>query len=107
MSSTRTAILTEEMAVPTADLWDWQRFATCRASGPSVFYSQDGERGHAREQRVELAKAMCRRCPVMTQCRAHAMRIGEPHGIWGGLTESEHRGSSNGGEPNRFEQCQR
>jgi WhiB family redox-sensing transcriptional regulator len=32
---------------------------------------------------------MCRRCPVMAQCRAHALEVGEPYGIWGGLSESE------------------
>jgi WhiB family redox-sensing transcriptional regulator len=32
---------------------------------------------------------MCRRCPVMAQCRAHALEVGESYGIWGGLSESE------------------
>jgi WhiB family redox-sensing transcriptional regulator len=35
------------------------------------------------------AKQMCRQCPVMTQCRTHALTVGEPYGIWGGLSESE------------------
>jgi WhiB family transcriptional regulator, redox-sensing transcriptional regulator len=32
---------------------------------------------------------MCRQCPVVAQCRAHALAVGEPYGIWGGLSESE------------------
>jgi WhiB family redox-sensing transcriptional regulator len=32
---------------------------------------------------------MCRTCPVMAQCRAHALDVGEPYGIWGGLSETE------------------
>jgi WhiB family redox-sensing transcriptional regulator len=55
----------------------------------SVFFHPDGERGRARLQRERRAKEMCRRCPVMAQCRAHALEVGEPYGIWGGLSESE------------------
>ena len=47
------------------------------------------ERGRARAQREMRAKEMCRRCPVITQCRTHALAVGEPYGIWGGLSESE------------------
>ena len=35
------------------------------------------------------AKEMSPRCPVITQCRSHALAVGEPYGIWGGLSESE------------------
>ena len=31
------------------------------------------------------AKAVCRRCPVMHQCRRDTM--GEPYGVWGGLDQ--------------------
>ena len=31
----------------------------------------------------------CRRCPVLEQCRRHALEVQEPYGIWGGLTEYE------------------
>ena len=26
---------------------------------------------------------------MITQCRSHALQVGEPYGIWGGLSESE------------------
>jgi WhiB family redox-sensing transcriptional regulator len=26
---------------------------------------------------------------VIEQCRSHALEVGEPYGIWGGLSESE------------------
>jgi WhiB family redox-sensing transcriptional regulator len=26
---------------------------------------------------------------VIAQCRTHALAVGEPYGIWGGLSESE------------------
>lgn len=25
----------------------------------------------------------------MMQCREHALKVGEPYGVWGGLSESE------------------
>ncbi|KAA3425055.1 redox-responsive transcriptional regulator WhiB3, partial [Mycobacterium tuberculosis] len=49
----------------------------------------DGERGRARTQREQRAKEMCRRCPVIEACRSHALEVGEPYGVWGGLSESE------------------
>jgi WhiB family redox-sensing transcriptional regulator len=55
----------------------------------SVFFHPDGERGRARLQRERRAKEMCRQCPVMVQCRTHALAVGEPYGIWGGLSETE------------------
>lgn len=54
-----------------------------------MFFHPDGERGRARAHRESQAKKMCRQCPVITQCRAHALQVGEPYGIWGGLSESE------------------
>src|ERR1700751_509488 len=61
----------------------------CRGVDSSVFFHPDGERGRARAQRELRAKEMCRRCPVIAQCRSHALAVGEPYGIWGGLSESE------------------
>ncbi len=37
------------------------------------------------------AKAVCQVCPVVGECRAYALQIREPYGIWGGLTETERR----------------
>ena len=35
------------------------------------------------------AKSICQACPVLEQCRTHALRVDEPYGIWGGMSESE------------------
>lgn len=40
-------------------------------------------------QREQRAKEMCRQCPVIQECRSHALEVGEPYGVWGGLSESE------------------
>ncbi|MFT4202019.1 WhiB family transcriptional regulator [Gordonia sp. (in: high G+C Gram-positive bacteria)] len=74
---------------PNADIWDWQRLGTCRGEASSVFFHPDGERGRARARREQRAKELCHSCPVLAQCREHALRVGEPYGIWGGLGETE------------------
>lgn len=37
----------------------------------------------------EAAKAICRRCDVVTTCRTWALNRPEPHGVWGAMSESE------------------
>lgn len=74
---------------PNADLWDWQLFGACRGMASSYFFHPEGERGPARSRRETKAKAICLECPVLAQCRAHALAVHEPYGIWGGLSEGE------------------
>jgi WhiB family redox-sensing transcriptional regulator len=54
-----------------------------------MFFHPDGERGPRRKARENAAKTVCGTCPVIAQCRAHALSVQEPYGIWGGLTEEE------------------
>jgi WhiB family transcriptional regulator, redox-sensing transcriptional regulator len=79
----------QQLPEPIADAWDWQSNGLCRGIDSSMFFHPDGERGRARARREIRAKEVCRRCPVIAQCRAHALTIGETYGIWGGLSESE------------------
>jgi WhiB family redox-sensing transcriptional regulator len=72
-----------------SDVWDWQIKGLCRGEDSAMFFHPEGERGRARTQRETRAKQMCRQCPVITQCRTHALRVGEPYGIWGGLSEAD------------------
>ncbi|WP_129841881.1 WhiB family transcriptional regulator [Streptomyces sp. RFCAC02] len=74
---------------PNADLWDWQLLAACRGVDSSLFFHPEGERGAARTSREEAAKEVCMRCPVRSECAAHALSVREPYGVWGGLTEDE------------------
>jgi len=74
---------------PNADFWDWQMDAACRGLDSAVFYHPEGERGQARENRIEKAKAICATCPVVNQCRDHSIKVREPYGVWGGLSEEE------------------
>lgn len=79
----------QQLPGPNADIWDWQMKGLCRGVDSSVFFHPDGERGHARTARENRAKALCRQCPVLVDCRTHALDVGETYGIWGGLSESE------------------
>jgi len=63
--------------------------AACRGLDSEMFFHPEGERGSAKQAREHAAKALCASCPVMMQCRAHALKVREPFGVWGGLTESE------------------
>lgn len=74
---------------PNADLWDWQLLGACRGEDPAVFFHPEGERGPARAAREAAAKAVCGGCPVKTQCAEHALRVREPYGVWGGLSEDD------------------
>jgi len=74
-----------------ADSGDWWAHAACRGADLAVFFSPDDERGHARDRREAQARRICRPCPVLAQCRDHALAVGEPYGVWGGMTEGDRR----------------
>jgi WhiB family redox-sensing transcriptional regulator len=74
---------------PVADLWEWQLDGSCRTADPRLFFHPEGERGPARRERDAAAKAVCASCPVLQQCRRHALTVREPYGVWGGLTEDD------------------
>ena len=61
----------------------------CRGADMALFFHPDGERGHARSNRQREAKAVCARCPVVSDCRTHAVTHQETWGTWGGLSEDE------------------
>ena len=74
---------------PVEHAWTWQQAGACRTLGPESFFHPEGERGPARRNRASAAKSVCDSCPVLRQCREHALTVREPYGVWGGLTEEE------------------
>lgn len=58
--------------------------AACVGTDPDLFFPDPSD-----VRRVEQAKAVCAECPVIAECLAGALRRGEKHGIFGGLTETE------------------
>jgi WhiB family redox-sensing transcriptional regulator len=73
------------------DSWDWQLHGACRGMNSEYFFHADAERGRVREWREARAKAICQTCPVILECREHALNVQEAYGIWGGLGENERR----------------
>ena len=81
--------LPQNLPGPNTDFWDWQLRGACRGENSEVFYHPDGERGRARAERENRAKAICHTCPVISLCREHALESAEPYGVWGGMSEGE------------------
>lgn len=70
----------------------WQARAACRGPHASIFFPPSSfERKDDRLAREQRAKAICAGCSVRRPCLDYAMRIREPHGIWGGLNEVERK----------------
>lgn len=49
----------------------------CRANDAELWFAES-------PVDVELAKSLCRTCPVRTACLAGALERREPWGVWGG-----------------------
>ena len=68
---------------------DWRARAACRTEEPDLFFPV-GSSGPALVQLAE-AKSVCRRCPVVVQCRTWALTTGQDTGVWGGMSADERR----------------
>ena len=69
----------------------WHSEAACRSDEAGLFFAPSKEPTAARLSREEAAKRVCARCPVLLECREHALLQPEPYGVWGGLTAAERR----------------
>jgi WhiB family transcriptional regulator, redox-sensing transcriptional regulator len=70
----------------------WQVKAACRGPQAAVFFPPSHfERKDEKNEREARAKAICVTCPVRQPCLTYALKIREPHGIWGGQNETERK----------------
>jgi WhiB family redox-sensing transcriptional regulator len=70
----------------------WQSKAACRGPQATAFFPPShAERKDEKVARESRAKMICRECHVRGDCLDYAIRIREPHGIWGGLNEIERK----------------
>ncbi|MDQ3146170.1 MAG: WhiB family transcriptional regulator [Actinomycetota bacterium] len=70
----------------------WQVKAACRGPQSAVFFPPSHfERKDEKSERESRAKAICAACSVREPCLEYAIKIREPHGIWGGLSEVERK----------------
>src|SRR5207244_6830123 len=58
----------------------WMNAGNCRSISPSVFFPSDGVG-------VEVARQICRDCPVKHPCLEYALVNHIDHGVWGGPSE--------------------
>jgi len=56
---------------------------------PSLFFPEDIPDSDKRSASTKAAKAICRECPLMTECRTYALESNQRFGIWGGTLASE------------------
>jgi len=76
------------------DGWNqgWQQLAACRGEDSTYFFAPSYfEKRYEKNAREAVAKAICARCPVRSECLEYALHVRETHGIWGGLNEMERR----------------
>lgn len=62
---------------------DWPSLAACRNGDPDALFVQGAEQN--------VAKRICRSCPVRYECLADALDNRIEFGVWGGMTERERR----------------
>lgn len=67
----------------------WRDRARCLEEDPELFFPV-GEKEPALLQ-TEEAKLVCGQCEVRGDCLLWALRVGEDHGVWGGLSADERR----------------
>jgi WhiB family redox-sensing transcriptional regulator len=78
----------QRLPKPLLDAYEWQDEALCKSLPVADFFDSELSRGARRARREEAAKRVCQRCPVIEQCRIHALAA-EDYGVWGGLTAQE------------------
>lgn len=61
---------------------EWQEQALCAQTDPEEFFPEKGGP-------TALAKKICGRCPVATECLDFALTHDEQYGIWGGRSPRE------------------
>ena len=68
---------------------DWRHWAACRGQDPELFFPVGI--GLEALTQTQQAQAVCRRCPVQSECYDYAWRNGILDGVWGGCGEEERR----------------
>jgi WhiB family redox-sensing transcriptional regulator len=74
---------------PTEEAWNWQLRGKCLEYPVGLFFPEERGQSSNRRRQENEAKSICRQCPVLAECRAHALRTPEQHGIWGAMTAGE------------------
>ena len=74
---------------------DWKNEASCKGADTELFYPPRDRDKYT--EYADQARAYCYGtgygglCPVIRECLLFALKTGETHGIWGGLSNRERR----------------
>lgn len=71
---------------------DWRDYAACLGEDPDLFFTEGF--GQPSQAKIELAKAVCSRCPVKKHCLEWAFAVGDDWAVCGGTTPAERRGTT-------------
>lgn len=74
---------------PDLQTWSWQMSGACRDADAELFFPPEHLPRAERGAREQAAKQVCAQCPVRPDCLAHAVRVGERFGVWGGQSPAE------------------
>jgi WhiB family redox-sensing transcriptional regulator len=85
----RVTIALVELLEARIDQRPWRARSACRGKPAWLFFPQRGD-----HETVQAAKAVCRTCPVSTECLA--ANLGERDGVYGGLSGKERRNQRQG-----------
>lgn len=56
---------------------------------PAVFFPEDEADAEKRSAMTKTAKAICRECPLIQECRVYALETNQRFGVWGGTLPHE------------------
>jgi hypothetical protein len=56
---------------------------------PELFFPEDLPSSELRDAATKAAKALCKACPIMSECFDYALETGQKHGVWGGTSPTE------------------
>lgn len=62
----------------------WRDYAACRGTDTDSFYPGKGESS-------EVARKICRRCFVSSECLQYSIDMRDENGIWGGIPEGQRK----------------
>lgn len=65
----------------------WKDEGLCKGKGKIFYYERDGKTVN----KIKEAKELCKKCPVLKECKAFIKEDGDHYGIWAGLTPKERR----------------
>jgi WhiB family redox-sensing transcriptional regulator len=74
---------------PVYDEWAWQEESNCQGEESELFFLDPQARGKNKRDKEKEAKKICKGCPVVQQCLAHALAVPEFYGVWGGMTPEQ------------------